>query len=226
METPTYIHLVNAITPNLNKELNALTRLTTLGTDIGAPQPQIKDKERQLFFTRWFSENEGINTDIDFNDFINSIYIYASYKVYPNSFQILLINFPNDYHQQIEKNYLDNEYKLEPIKGEEWAKIPSEYYDIIEEEELLLYFNEWFEVLGKEIGLNNLYFDEDEVNSERNQKILDFISNHGKRSDILYILSEYIKSLYGDDMMEDMMEDKYQKYKLKYIILKNLKNSI
>jgi hypothetical protein len=217
MTTPTYIHLVNANTPNLDLELNAETRLTTLGIDIGAPQPPPEDKERQLFFTRWFSKNEMIiNPSLpnDFFDFIHSIHIYSSYKVYETPFKILLINLPA---QQIIGHDLDYEYKLEPDDGEVWAKIPARFIDEIQEEELLEYFNDWFEELGFE-----RFFDEDDINSDKNKTILAFISNTGKNRNVLTRLSERLYAM-EENAME---ENKYLKYKLKYIILKNLKNSI
>lgn len=214
-----YLHLVNADTPNLHLELNAETRLTTLGIDIGQEQPEVEDKERQLFFTKWFSEGE----EPDFFDFINSIYIYASYKVYPNDFKILLIDFPEGHHQQIEPNYgLDNEYKLEPDDGEVWAKISAEFIDEIQEDELLEYFNDWFEHYEIESR-----FDTDDINSDENNKILEFISNSEKSENILTRLDNHMINSNGDDDDDDdMMENKYLKYKLKYLILKNLKNSI
>lgn len=187
--------------------------------------------------------NIKLLSQTDIMDFTLCLFIYAYYKNQNRNFRILQVQLSANNPKQIERHEFEGEYKLEPDNTGGFANVSYKNIKVISESALLIYFNLFFHLKSTQnTNFKNLKFNEStqqyqqDINTNKfvlvnifpevNQKILEIVRNT-KPLDI-HFLDKVANTHAADTTANNTMEldNKYLKYKLKYIILKNLKNSI
>jgi hypothetical protein len=176
-------------------------------------------------------------------DFTLCLFIYAYYKNKNKNFRILQVQLSANNPKQIEPHIYEGEYKLEPDNTGGFANVSFDNMSVISESALLSHFNLFFLLKSTQnTNFENLKFNEStqqyqhDINTNKfvlvdivpevNQKILEIVINT-EPLDIHFldkVANKHAAATTANNTME--LDNKYLKYKLKYIILKNLKNSI